>query len=243
MRPRKRSPQTLLAPKVSGPLCPAASASGSVARADLHAVHEQAQRRAVIGGGQVGPLVRIEVAWCRAGPGSGAEVHARHVGVAAGVERVGHAARRLLEDHGAPVGGRLRPHPGLEGQRAGHVDRRRRPARWRCRPRRRTTSARPKRPAFAACRAAHVAVVARRSRRRSPCRRPPRSRRPRPRARRRCRRSGCRGRTALVPPFPSSAVTSTATASPESPLPGSARSSVRPVAPLIAVPLRNHWYW
>ena len=48
---------------------------------------------------------------------------------------------------------------------------------------------------------------------------------------------------ALVPPLPSSAVTSTATTSPASPFPGSARLSVRPLAPLMAVPLRNHWYW
>ena len=47
---------------------------------------------------------------------------------------------------------------------------------------------------------------------------------------------------ALVAPDVSTPVTSTAMVSPRSPLPGSARSSVRPVAPAMAVPLRYHWY-
>ena len=45
----------------------------------------------------------------------------------------------------------------------------------------------------------------------------------------------------LVPPLPSTAVTSTSIVSPLSPLPASARSSVAFVAPLIGVPLRSHW--
>jgi hypothetical protein len=47
--------------------------------------------------------------------------------------------------------------------------------------------------------------------------------------------------TGLVPPAGSTAETSTAMESPRSPLPACERSSVRDVAPLIAVPLRNHW--
>ena len=47
--------------------------------------------------------------------------------------------------------------------------------------------------------------------------------------------------TGLVPPAGSTAEISTAITSPRSPLPGSERSSVREVAPLIAVPFRNHW--
>ena len=47
--------------------------------------------------------------------------------------------------------------------------------------------------------------------------------------------------TALVPPLPSEAVTSTSTRSPSWTWP--ARSKRWPVAPGTAVPLTSHWYW
>ena len=177
---------------------------------------------------------------CRGRRGRRPRFDARHVGVAVRVERVGEAAGRLLEDDRAPVRGGLRPHPGLERQRpdrsmrspSGTVAMSSSPS---------NESARPKRPALLRVAPPDAAVVAAAlvdDRRAGGLLESVRRHR---RARRRCRRSGCRGPTRSLPPLPSSAVTSTATASPESPLPGSARSSVRPVAPLMAVPFRNHW--
>ena len=89
-----------------------------------------------------------------------AEVRARDVGVAVGVERVGQAAVGLLEDHRAPV--RRRPsglHPGLERHAGRQVERRRRRARSTMSSSPSKDSARPKRPLFAARRRPSIVAV------------------------------------------------------------------------------------
>ena len=148
MRPANHSGQTPLPPIRSGAGVVDDRAADRPA-GDLHAVHEQPQRRAVVGGREVRPDAggdrggrpRVLLERRR-------DVAAGQAGLGVRVERVAEAAGALLEQHRAPrAAERGRVHPGRgrhAGRRAAATARRSpSPSRWTPS----NVSAPPKRPA------------------------------------------------------------------------------------------------